>query len=167
MKYKLAAIILPMLATLSYGLDASCEPLVNGFKNRIAQPAYSITNKSPMGDIIVIKINGKKYMGDGKEWELRPDAPDETDLKMLEDIKNDKFPVTDCKLLDAQTLDSKKVTVLTYTLTMSMGDNVMKIAMKQYTDAKNGLVYKEEKTFMRQVSLTEYSYTDIKAPKIK
>ncbi len=167
MKYKLSVIIIPMLATLSYGLDASCEPLVNGFKNRIAQPAYRITNKSPiMGNWIIIKINGKKYTGDGKEWELLDVSPDETDLKMLEEIKNKKLPVTDCKVLGSQVLKNKKVNVLAYTLSMSIGDKVVKIAIKQYADAKNGLVYKEERNAMGQVSVTEYAYTDIKVPKI-
>ena len=115
----------------------------------------------------VIKINGKKYVGDAEEWELLSVGPDEADKGILEDIKNDKFPVTECKISSSKPINGKKVNLLEYTFTMAMGDNVMKSTVKQYTGIKDGLVYKEEKTFMGKVAVTEYKYTDIKAPKIK
>jgi len=153
-------LLLPMLllSTQALALDATCETYLAAAEKSAKQPArHSISEPGDGSSHEAIIVDGKFFSNLGGDWQVIPGAQLlKGELKMIEQIRAGKYPMTNCRKAGSERFEGVSTSVITYTLTMPG----MAPAETRTFIGADGLVYGQSSGGMR----VRHRYTGVKAP---
>ena len=156
----LSLFLFALVATPSvFALDATCEMVLKASEARIDQPAWhSITETGGMR-MEAIKANGQFYRRTSEKWTKFPVNIDDTERKLLTQIRSGELKMTQCKVVGSDSVDGIPVTVVSSRTELKgapPGD------AKLYIGKLDGLPYRQTGEKFTVV----YRYKGVVAPKL-
>ncbi len=149
------------LATSSaFALDPTCEKVLKAAETRINQPTWqSITELGDKMRMEVVKANGQFYRRAGEKWSKLPANIDDTERKLIAQIRNGEWKMTNCKVVGNDTVNGIPVTVISSRTELK---NAPPGDMKLYIGKSDGLPYRQVGSNLK----VEYRYKGFVAPKL-
>ena len=153
----LAIIVTPA----AFALDAACDLVLKASEARINQPAWhSISELAGGKKMETIKVDGAFYQQMSGKWKKIPFNLDDSERKLLAQIRAGEVGLSECQILGNDTFDGKPVTVIK-SRTEVAGAPVAS-ATKLYVGKSDGLPYRQ----VGEKVTVEYRYTGVVAPKL-
>ncbi|MBL8269669.1 hypothetical protein [Steroidobacter sp.] len=145
-----------LLAPAAHALDATCELYLAAAEKSAKQPArHAVTDGGGMRSEAVV-LDGKFYVQAGGKWRLMKVDFTAIELKLVNDVRAGKIPISDCKVLGSESIEGAPMSVVSYTMKMQ---GLPAASAKAYI-GKDGLVYAQSS----EDSKIRYRYTGVQAP---
>ncbi len=146
-------------AAPAFALDTACDPVMKASEVRINQPAWhSVADLAKGKHMETMKVDGQFYQQMNGKWKKVPFNLDETERKMLEQVRAGEIKLSECNALGNDTVDGKPVNVVS-SRTEIPGAPVAG-PTKLYIGKSDGLPYKQVGEHIKVI----YSYSGIAAP---
>lgn len=113
------AVLACLLPVHAHAVEPACNRYIDAAEKSASQPARQTVTESGGTRMEAIAIGGKAWSRiDAGAWTPLPPRMRAVELRMVGDLRSGRLPIGACKVVGADTLDGKPMTVVAYTLTV-------------------------------------------------